>query len=101
LEQFPLPSARYDLVVCIHYLQRSLLEPMRRSVRPGGVVVFETYLRGESGHPRNPAYRLAPGELAASFSGFEVLDHEEGRCDSETGPVHLARIVARRPAIRV
>lgn len=99
LEHFPLPEARYAVVVNTRYLQRSLFASLRRAVRPGGVIVFETFLRDQAGlgHPRNPAFLLEPGELRAEFAGFERLVDEEGRVAPDGAPTFLARLIARRP----
>ena len=100
LEQVPLPAARYAVVLNSRYLQRSLFEGLRRAVQPGGVIVFETFLREQAriGHPRNPAFLLEPGELRTAFTTFEPLVDVEGRFETETGPAYLARLIARRPA---
>ena len=99
LESFRLPRERYDVVVNIRYLQRSLFPALKASVRRGGAVVFETFIRDQRqlGHPRNPAFLLERGELAAHFDGFEVLACEEGRFETESGAAFLARLLARRP----
>lgn len=98
LEQFPLPRARYDLVVNVRYLQRSLFGALKDSLRPGGTVVFETFIRDQQqlGHPRNPAFLLERGELATLFSDFEIIRYEEGRFEAESGAAFLARLLARR-----
>jgi SAM-dependent methyltransferase len=98
LERYPLPRARYAVVLNIRYLQRSLFAPMRAAVAAGGVIVFETFLREQArlGHPKNPAFLLEPGELRRQFADFELLTYEEGRFECETGEAHLARMVARR-----
>jgi SAM-dependent methyltransferase len=99
LEAFPLPRDRYDVAVNVRYLQRSLFAPLKTAVRRGGVIVFETFIRDQQqlGHPRNPAFLLERGELAAHFDDLEILVSEEGRCESESGPAFLARLLARRP----
>jgi SAM-dependent methyltransferase len=99
LESFPLPLARYAAVINIRYLQRSLFEPIQRAVKPGGIILFETFLIDQLalGHPMNPAYLLQHGELRAAFSGYEILVYEEGFFPSRRHPAHLARMVARRP----
>ena len=102
LERFPLPLERYDLIVNTRYLQRSLFPALCAAVRPGKWILFETFLRAHAqlGHPRNPAFLLDPGELAARFREFEILAYREGRCDTEGGPAVLAQMLARRPASR-
>jgi SAM-dependent methyltransferase len=100
LERFPLPVARYAAIVNVRHLQRTLYAPIRSALVPGGVVVFETFLREQArfGHPKNPAFLLEPGELRAHFAGFEILEEAEGLAETEGGPAYLARLVARRPA---
>jgi hypothetical protein len=99
LEQWTLPAGRYDVVVNVRYLQRSLFDALKAAPRRGGMVVFETFTRDQQqlGHPRNPAFLLERGELAARFADFEIVSYGEGRCETETGPAFLARMLARRP----
>ncbi len=91
LEHAQLPEATCDLVCCFRYLNRALFPAIRAAVRPGGLVIYQTYnvrrlaLRGGS-----TQYLLQPGELATHFPGWEVLH------DDEVG--ELSRFVARRPA---
>ena len=98
LESFPLPRSCYDVVITIRYLQRSLFEPMQQAVKPGGVILFETFLIDQQavGHPRNPAFLLQHGELRAAFSSCDILTYEEGLFHSASQSAYLARMVARR-----
>ncbi|MFQ5665517.1 MAG: class I SAM-dependent methyltransferase [Candidatus Binatia bacterium] len=100
LESFPLPVERYDAVINIRYLQRSLFAPILRAVRPGGVILFDTFLIDQQrlGHPSNPTFLLRRGELRAAFSRCEVLVYQEGLFQTHAGPAYLARMVARRRA---
>jgi len=94
LESFPLPVERYDAAINIRYLQRSLFVPFQRALKPGGIIVFETFLIDQRtiGHPTNPAYLLARGELRAAFSDCELLVYEEGLFQQ----AYVARMIARR-----
>ena len=98
LEHYPLPRERYDVVVNVRYLQRTLFAALKAAVRRGGTVLFETFIRDQQqfGHPKNPEFLLERGELAAEFGDFEVLFFEEGRFETESGPAFLARLLARR-----
>lgn len=100
LEVFPLPRDHYDAIVNVRYLQRSLTEALKCALRPGGMIVFETFLRDQQrlGHPKNPAFLLERGELADRFRDFEMLAYREGRCETESGPAFLVQMLARRPA---
>jgi SAM-dependent methyltransferase len=99
LESFPLPRRRYQVVVNVRYLQRSLWPALKQSLADRGMVVFETFLRDQAaiGHPRNPSFLLERGELAGGFRDFEILEYEEGLFGSEGEAAFLARMLARRP----
>jgi SAM-dependent methyltransferase len=95
LSSAPLPAARFELVVVTRYLQRSLFEGLRRSVVPGGVILYETFTVGQrllGWGPTSPDHLLEPGELSRMFAGFEQLFYEE-----VAAPEAVARLAARRP----
>jgi tellurite methyltransferase len=94
LTQHPLPDARFDLVVVTRYLQRDLFPALRATVKPGGVVLYETFTiaqRALGVGPTSPDHLLEPGELRSQFEGFELLFDEE-----VVAPEALARVAARR-----
>lgn len=80
LEHVHLSESAYDLVINFNYLQRSLIPQIRAALKPGGHVVFETYLIDQPaiGHPKNPAYLLEHNELLNWFRDFRVLYYREG-----------------------
>ena len=93
LTQHPLPSARFDLIVVTRYLQRDLFPALRAAVRPGGVVLYETFTTAQRAlgwGPASPDHLLEPGELLRSFEGFEVLFYEE-----VSAPEAVARLAAK------
>jgi len=80
LEEMQLPERRFDLIICIQYLQRSLFPQMVRALRPDGVLLMETFTRAQlefAGGPRNPAYLLETGELREAFPSLCVLFYRE------------------------
>ncbi len=95
LDQAMLPAGRYDLVLVSYYLERAHSAGIAAALRPGGLLIFHTFLQAAGiriAHaPANPAYVLQPGELAAAFSTLETLEYLE---DPNQG---VARLVARRP----
>jgi SAM-dependent methyltransferase len=94
LTQHPLPSARFDVVVVTRYLQRDLFAAIRGAVRPGGVVIYETFTiaqRALGTGPTSPDHLLELGELRRRFDGFDVWFAEETE-----SPEAVARIVAQR-----
>jgi tellurite methyltransferase len=92
-------TERYDAIINIRYLQRSLFAPMQRAVKPGGIILFDTFLIDQQtiGHPSNPDFLLQRGELREAFSQCEMLVYEEGLFPTMPQPAYLARMVARRP----
>jgi len=94
---WPLPPARYALVVVVSFLERSLHPALRAAVAPGGALLIETFAR-DAAAPVAPERALAPGELDAECAGWQVLARRDlhvehaGRLAARTG------ILARRPA---
>lgn len=85
----------FDVVVVFNYLHRPLIPILKKSVRSGGIIVYQTFtvdqLRFGSG-PKNPDYLLKPQELSNLFSDFDQIAYrEECTCQS------TASLVARRP----
>ena len=90
----PLPAGAFDLVVVTRYLQRDLFDSIKTSLRPGGVVIYETFTvaqRASGTGPKSPEHLLGPGELRSFFAGWDLLFYEE----VET-PEAVARLVGRR-----
>lgn len=70
-------AATFDLICVARYLHRPLFAWMKRLLKPGGVVIYQTFMQGcentAIGRPRNPNFLLRPGELAEHFAGAEIL----------------------------
>ncbi len=81
LEDAELPESSYDLIVNFNFLQRNLVPKMKRALKLGGDIIFETYLIDQRliGHPKNPAYLLGHNELLELFRDFRILYYREGK----------------------
>jgi SAM-dependent methyltransferase len=89
-----LPRDAFDLVVVTRYLQRDLFKSITATVKPGGIVLYETFTvhqRRLGFGPTSPDHLLEANELARHFHTFDVLFYEE-----VASPEAVARIVARR-----
>jgi len=94
---WPFDDARFDGVVVTNYLHRPLLPRLVASLEPGGLLVYETFARGNErfGKPSNPEYLLAPGELLEAVRGrLRVLAFEDIVVDLPR-PAAIQRIAAR------
>ncbi len=85
----------YDGVVVTNYLHRPLLPGIARALAPGGVLIYETFARGNEqfGHPHNPDFLLRPGELLDAFSVLTIVAFEQGEV-SVPRPAVIQRITA-------
>jgi SAM-dependent methyltransferase len=104
LESYKIPRDAFDVVVNFYYLQRDLSPRMVDALKPGGVLVFETFTteqRRFGWGPRNEEFLLRPGELRELFRDLEVLVYrEETRVrEGERGEKAVASLVGRK-AIR-
>ncbi len=98
LSAYSVTPETYDVIVVINYLQRDLIDDLKAGLKPGGIVIYETYtvaqLEIPGAHHMRREYLLEPGELLAMFEGFEILEYRE------TSDVRqaVASLVARRPS---
>ncbi len=96
---WPFGNERFDCVVATNYLFRPRFALLAALVAPGGLLVCETFARGNErfGRPSNPAFLLAPGELAdrCRGAGLRVLAYEDGLVERPR-PAAVQRICALR-----
>ena len=95
------PKQEYDVIVVCFYLNRALFPALIDSLKPNGVLIYETftidnYLRHH--HPRRWEFCLAHNELLRLTSTLRVVSYDEGEHDSSHGPgsVFTARLVAQQ-----
>jgi SAM-dependent methyltransferase len=83
LASWPFEANRFAGIVVTNYLHRPLFGHILSSLAPGGVLIYETFARGNErfGKPSNPDFLLAPGELLAAMHGdpsLRVIAYEDG-----------------------
>jgi len=94
-EEFEIEPSSWDLIADCYYLQQNLFEPMKRGIKPGGIVISIVHI-SEAGQPQTP-HSLRPGELERFFKGWGILHHQEGLPKDAPHRRAVAEIVARRP----
>ncbi|HWH11966.1 MAG TPA: class I SAM-dependent methyltransferase [Solirubrobacteraceae bacterium] len=98
-----LPEGRYDVIVNFNYLQRSLFAGLARALRPGGLLLFETFGRShvdELGNELRPEFVLGDNELIHAFPDLRVRHYREGVAQRSGRPRGVASLVAERRSER-
>jgi len=79
---WPLGDERYDAIIVANYLHRPLFPFLRAALAPGGVLLYETFARGNEafGRPSRPDFLLEPNELfrLAEDQRLTVIAFEQG-----------------------
>ena len=94
IEGASLPVSAFDVVVVVHYLHRALFPALKDALRPGGLLVYETFTRAQAlrGRPTNPDFLLEPGELRTLVAPLDILFEREGDFEGKM----LASVIAAR-----
>lgn len=98
MEKYEIPESKYDLITCFYYLQRSLIPRIKKGLKVGGMIVFETYTvdnpkLGFPYGPKNEAFLLKHNELLDFFRDFRVLYYREGVVNSQKA---VASLIAQK-----
>ncbi|MFL7891876.1 MAG: class I SAM-dependent methyltransferase [Anaerolineales bacterium] len=95
-----LPAQFFDVITNFHFLERAAIPVFRQALKPGGLILFETFAAASIAQA-NPSYYLEPGELKLSFQGFEIIHSAEGvvQPGRSHGERRISQLVARKPAL--
>jgi tellurite methyltransferase len=89
------PPNCVDAILNFRFLERATFAAYRQALRPGGLLIFETFVDIEDD---KTAYFLRPGELHHAFADFEVIHSLEtavrGHRSDKMRPV--AQLIARK-----
>lgn len=98
LSSHELEENRYDLIINFYFLERSLFPRIKRALKKGGMLLFETYTTGQVryGRPHNPDYLLQPNELIRSFSDLHIIFYHERVVASPEETKALASLLAEK-----
>ena len=95
LESYQLEKNAYDVILCTYYLQRDLFPQIKSGVKPGGMVVIETYTMGHRKYrPRfRKEYLLHDNELLDIFRDFKIIRYQ----NVDDGKAAYESILAQKP----
>ena len=88
---FSFGLSRYDLIINFYFLSRRVFPKIKRALKKGGILIFETYNEEHlSVNPAfNPDYLLRKGELIKAFEDLEPLYY----CEVS----NITTLVAKKP----
>jgi SAM-dependent methyltransferase len=100
----PFRPGSLDAIVVVNFLERELFPVFTSLLRPGGLLIYETYTRGnvalvDAGlvrAPRSPHYTLESGELPRLVAPLVIRAQREGRVDDAAGLRIVASVVAEK-----
>ncbi|MEH6528265.1 MAG: class I SAM-dependent methyltransferase [Sneathiella sp.] len=90
-QPWPFSEQMFSGIIVVNYLHRPIFQNIFDSLVPGGVLLYDTFARGNEkfGRPRNPDFLLAPKELKTLCGeSFDVIDYFHGPI---TGPAPAMR----------
>jgi SAM-dependent methyltransferase len=100
---WPFSGRRFAAVVVTNYLWRPLLPAIVAAVDDGGVLICETFARGNEtvGKPSNPDFLLRPGELLQAAAPLRVIAYEDGFLAPPERFVQRIAAVREGPAVHL
>jgi tellurite methyltransferase len=93
LDTWKIPQNRYELIVNIRFSDRRLFPMIQDGLRPGGVLIFESFMDGEKDE-----YCLKQNELLRAFRSFRIVYYEEKKSDHSEKFDQTASLVAIKTA---
>ena len=94
LESFTLEPNSYDVILCTYYMQKDLFKQFQSALKPGGMIVVETYNVDYLKYVRfSRKWALDINELLKIFKGLRVIRYQDYDDDKEA----YSSIIAQKP----
>jgi len=100
-DALPFRRGHFDCIVNVSFLDRALVPHLKKLLRIGGTLFFDTFLIDQAtlGHPRDPRFLLKHNELREMLSEMELISYHEGLVHySSEKRAWRATVLARRRA---
>ncbi|MGF1631666.1 MAG: class I SAM-dependent methyltransferase [Kiloniellaceae bacterium] len=90
---------RFGGIVVTNYLHRPLFGPLATALAPGGVLIYETFAKGNErfGKPSSPDFLLEEGELLHAFGDRLRVVAYENHFVEQPRPAAVQRLSAQAP----
>lgn len=94
LENFTLEPNTYEVILCTYYMQKDLFKQFESALKPGGMIVVETYNIDYLKYARfSRKWALDTNELLDIFKGLRVIRYQ----DYDDGKEAYSSIIAQKP----
>ncbi|MBU1341753.1 MAG: class I SAM-dependent methyltransferase [Proteobacteria bacterium] len=71
IDTWQIPQNRYQVIINIRFMDRRLFPMIQAGLKPGGVLIFESFIDGKK------EYCLEPNELLHAFESLHIVYYEE------------------------
>ena len=94
LESFILEPNSYDVILCTYYMQKDLFKQFQSALKPGGMIVVETYNVDYLKYVQfSRKWALDTNEMLDIFKGLRVIRYQ----DYDDGKEAYSSIIAQKP----
>ena len=94
LESFTLEPNSYNVILCTYYMQKDLFKQFQSALKPGGMIVVETYNVDYLKYVQfSRKWALDTNELLDIFKGLRVIRYQ----DYDDGKEAYSSIIAQKP----
>ncbi|HLI79208.1 MAG TPA: class I SAM-dependent methyltransferase [Candidatus Binataceae bacterium] len=79
-DRFALRDRSFDAIIDVNFLDRALFSEFARTLKPGGILLAETFLidQAQIGHPKDPRFLLKHYELRDLMGDLDLIRYREG-----------------------
>ena len=75
MDTWQIPQDHYQIIINIRFMDRRLFPMIEKGLKPGGILIFESFI------DEKKAYCLEPNELLNAFENFHVVYYEEKKSE--------------------
>ena len=94
LESFTLKPNSYDVILCTYYMQKNLFKQFQSALKPGGMIVVETYNVDYLKYAQfSRKWALDTNEMLDIFKSLRVIRYQ----DYDDGKEAYSSIIAQKP----
>lgn len=97
IDAIKLSKMQLQGAIVFRYLHRALFDALKKSVKPGGFVIYETFTEQNKqfGRPNREQFLLKKNELKILFEDWDILFYFEGI--KQNPDRAIAQIVCKKP----